>query len=305
MNKIKKYGSGYRIFMIFNMLFMIGLVVATLLPYLNVLAKALNDGMDSMRGGITIYPRKFTWENFRILLSDITLLNAANITILRVIIEVSMGVFVQFMTAYVLSRRNLRGLKYINLFFLVPMFISGGLIPQYLLYSKMGLLNNFWVYIFPYVFTFYNVMIIRTYISTTIPDELFESAKIDGANDFVLLTKIIFPLSKPILATITLWIAVNAWNEWISTLMYVQKPALHTLQYKLMQIIKEAEHISALIKATIESGGDVESLLNSVRVTPESLISAQVIVVTVPIIMVYPFLQKHFVKGIMLGSVKG
>lgn len=304
-SKLTNGGIGYRIFMIFNVIFMLIIMLATLFPYLNVLAKALNDGNDSMRGGITIFPRVFTLENFRILLSDASLYSATIVTINRVILTVFGCLLVQFMTAYVLTKKNLIGLKWVNIFFLIPMFIGGGLIPQYILYSKIGLLNNFFVYILPGLFSFYNVMIIRTYITTSIPEALSESALIDGANEYTLFFRIILPLCKPILATIALWTAVNAWNDWTTTLMFIQKPSLYTLQYKLMQTIKETERITALIQATIQSGESAEKLMSSIKVTPDSLISAQIIVVTIPIICVYPFLQKYFVKGITLGSVKG
>ena len=302
---MRNEGIGYAIFKVFNYIFMIFIILATLIPYLNVLAKAFNDGTDSLRGGITIYPRVFTFDNFKTLLNDVTMYRAALVTIARVALSVALSLTVQFMTAYALTRKNVYGIKFFNLYFLIPTFISGGLIPNYILYSKIHLLNTFWIYILPTLFSFYNCMIIRSYISSSIPGEIIESAHLDGCGETRMLFQMVMPLSKPILATIALWVAVAAWNDWSTTLYYIQSPALQTLQYKLMQTIKETERITALIQAAIQNGEDTENLQNSIQVTPESIQAAQVIVVTLPIICVYPFLQKYFVKGVTLGSVKG
>ena len=304
-NNMKNEGIGYVVFSVINILFMLILIVLTLFPYLNILAKSLNDGIDSLRGGITLIPRKFTFENFQILLKDAEMYTAAIVTLSRVTILVAASILVQFMTAYTLSRKNLWGLKVINVFYLIPMFISGGLIPQYVLFSKMHLLNNFWVYVLPGIFSFYNVMLIRSYITSSISDEIIEAARIDGSGEVRMLLQFILPLSKPILATIALWTAVNAWNDWTTTMYYITDSSLYTLQYKLMQTIKETERMAALIQSAIENGQNVEQLTKSMTVTTDSLQSAQIIFVTLPIICVYPFLQKYFVKGITLGSVKG
>lgn len=305
MKHMKNEGIGYAIFMVFNYLFMFALIIVTLFPYLNVLAKALNDGIDSMRGGITFWPRVFTLENFAVLLSDSDMYRAALVSVARVVLQVVLSLLVQFMTAYALSRKELWGLKAVNVFFLIPMFVGAGLIPSYILFSKLHLLNTFWIYIIPSLFSFYNVMIIRSYISTSIPNEIIEGARIDGCGEVRMLLQMIIPLSMPVLATIALWVAVASWNDWTTTLYYIQKSSLYTLQYKLMQTIKETERITALIQTAIETGQDVEAVQNSVKVTTESVQSAQVIIVTLPIIIVYPFLQKYFVKGVMIGAVKG
>ena len=304
-NNMKNEGIGYRIFMVFNYLFMLFVICVTLLPYLNILAKAFNDGNDSLRGGITFFPRVFTLENFKVLVKDETMYRATLITFARVGLTVLLSLLVQFMAAYTLSRRNLWGLKFVNIYFLIPMFVGSGLIPQYILFSKLHLLNTFWVYIFPALWSFYNVMIIRSYIATSIPDAVIESARIEGCGEFRLLIQIIMPLSKPILATIALWVAVNSWNDWTTTLYYIQSSKLHTLQYKLMQTIKETERIAALVQSAIENGQDASLVAGTQKITTDSVQSAQVIIVTLPIICVYPFLQKYFVKGVTLGSVKG
>lgn len=305
MDKLKNEGVGYAIFQVFNYLFMIAIILVCLLPYLNVLAKSLNDGTDAMRGGITFYPRVFSLENFRVLLSDSSLIRATFVTLCKVVLQVTGSVAVQFMAAYALSRKNLWGLKGVNIFFLITMYISGGLIPNYILFSKMGLLNSFWVYVLPGLMNYYNVIIIRSYIQSNIPDSIIEAAQIDGAKEGTLFLKILLPLCKPIIATIVLWIAVASWNEWQTTLYYITNPDLHTLQYKLMQTLKESERLAALLQEAAQKGEDIEAIANQMKVTPESIQSAQVILVTLPIICVYPFLQKYFVKGVTLGAVKG
>lgn len=273
-----------------------------LFPYLHVLAKAFNEGMDASRGGILIWPRKFTLENFVVILSGDTFKNALGVSVARVLIGVVLGLFVQFSAAYALTKDKFFGKNVIKTLFVVSMYFSAGLIPIYVLYSQIKLLNSFWVYILPTLFSYHNIIIIKTFIQTTIPVSLEESALLDGANEMHVFFKIILPLSKPILATVALWIMVAHWNDWTTTMYYIKKPDLYTLQYIMMQIVKESERAQKLMAAALESGMSAE---NVSQTTTEAVSAAQVIVSTIPIICVYPFLQKYFVKGLMLGSVKG
>lgn len=295
-------GKGYKVFAAFNGFFMIFICIIMLFPYLHILAKAFNEGRDASMGGITIFPRIFTLENFKVILSGDTFKNALIVSVARVVLGVILGLFVQFSAAYALTRKKLPGKSFVTLLFAVSMFIHAGMIPTYVLYSQMELLNSFWVYIFPVLFSYYNVVIIRTFIQSTIPASLEESALIDGANEMIIFFKIIIPLSKPILATIALWIMVTHWNDWTTTLYYIKKPSLFTLQYVMMQIVKESERTQKAVAAALETGMDIDNVKNT---TSEALSAAQVVVSTLPIICVYPFLQKYFVKGITLGAVKG
>lgn len=296
-----KTSKSYKVFTVFLYIFMALIIVVCLLPFLHTLAKALNDGNDTMRGGITIYPRVFTWKNFQILLSDTSLYHATLVSIVRVITYVVCALFVQFISAYVLSHADLPGRKKIMLFTIIPTFISGGVIPTYILFTKLGLMNNFLVYIVPGLYSFYNVMILRSYIEGSVPIALSEAAKLDGAKEFTIMARIVFPLCKPVLATVALWLAVGSWNDWGTTLYYVTNPDLFPLQYKLMQVIKESERIQQLMQEAQLRG---EILSEEIKATPESLQCAQVIVTVLPIVMVYPFLQKYFVKGVTIGAVK-
>lgn len=301
--KIKET-KGWYVFNIINILLMVALVVLFIFPYLNTLAKAFNESADSARGGITIFPRVPTVENFRTLFADSTIWTAAVVSVARVITSVVLSLLVQFGAAYAITKKGLPGRGIVTILFMIPMFIHAGMLPLFVLLSDMGLTNTFWVYILPTLFTYYNVVIIRTFIQSTIPGSLEESALIDGANEVTIFFKIILPLSKPILATVALWVMVAQWNDWTSTLYYVTSPKLYTLQYVMMQLVKESERIQAMQQAAIEAGVADPSVMKQ-QTSSESLIAAQVIVTTVPIICVYPFLQKYFVKGIMMGSVKG
>lgn len=298
---MKITGTGFRIFTICNIVFLGLLSLLSLYPYLNTVAVAFNDGQDSMLGGITFFPRKPTFGNFATLLSDDTIIRALLISIAKVVVGTSIAMTVQFAAGFALTKKRLIGRNVLLLYFIVPMFFNGGLIPVYLLYSKLGLLNNFLVYVLPGAFAFFNVIIIRTYLYT-IPDSLEESAKIDGASELTVMWRIILPLSRPIIATIALWTAVTHWNDWTTTLNFITKPSLHTLQFKLMLMIKENDMIASLVQEAAQRGE--ANRAGMIRVTPEAIRAAQVIVTTVPIILVYPFLQKHFINGVLIGSVK-
>ncbi|MBR6729547.1 MAG: carbohydrate ABC transporter permease [Clostridia bacterium] len=298
---MNKYSKSYKVFTAFNWLLMLGIIVVCVFPYLHTLAKALNDGYDTMLGGITIYPRKLTWQNFTALFQDVSMFRAFGVSVLRVVLTVVLCIIVQFAAAYALSRSQMRGRNQILLFLAIPMFFNGGMIPQYLLYVKCGLINNFWVYILPGLFSYYNMIVMKSFIDSSIPDSLPEAASLDGASEFRILWQIVFPLCKPVLATVALWLAVGAWNAWTDTMYYITDPELHTLQYKLMELVRESERLKALIQEAALAG---EELGEEVKSTPESMVSAQVIVTTIPIIILYPFLQKYFVKGVTLGAVK-
>lgn len=293
-----------RIFKVVNFLIMISVFIITVGPYLHVLAKALNDGQDTLMGGLTFYPRKFTLQHFKVLLSDVSMIRAAGLSVFRVIFGTFLAIVCQFSAAYVLTKKNLVGRKFLLMFFSITMFFGGGVIPTYIVFVHLGLVNNFWVYILPLLISHYHVVIMKSYIESSIPESLSEAAFLDGANEPITLVKIIVPLSKPVLATVALWTMVSHWNDWNTTLKYVTQENLFTLQYKLMQLIKESERLQSLIQDSRTMADASADAIAEIKSTPESLISAQVIVTTLPIIMVYPFIQKYFMTGITLGSVK-
>ena len=281
---------------------MILLAIIMLYPYLNVVAKAFNEGYDTMRGGITFFPRAPTLKNFIVIFRTNMILNSLFISVSRVLLGTLLALIVQFSAAFAFTKRKLRGRSLLLVYLTIPMFFGGGLIPLYLLYSNINFLNNFLVYVIPGSFSLFNMIIIRTYLYT-IPDSFEESAKLDGANEIVVMLRIIVPLATPILATIALWTAVGHWNDWTTTLYFVTKSRLFTLQYMLMRLLKESDELKKIIELAIMEGKQINA--GSLRKpSPESIQAAQIVLTTIPIIIVYPFLQKYFIKGIMIGGIK-
>lgn len=294
-----KRTKGEKIFNIFNIIILTLLCVITVYPYINQLAISLNEGKDTMLGGITIYPRAFTLENYRAVFTNPDFLNAAFISVSKVLLHVVLAVMVTFAAAYALTRKGLPAKRGFTLYLMIPAYVTAGVIPTYILYRYLGLIDSYWVYVLPGCFTFYNMVILRSFLQE-LPASIDESAEIDGANEFQTMYKITFPLSLPVLATITLWVAVASWNEYNLTLMYVTNRKLYTLSYLMMQIVKESELVQQMaLQASM--GNDAASATP----TPDSVKAATLIVTTIPIILTYPFLQKYFVKGITVGAVKG
>lgn len=273
-------------------------VLVTLYPFLNVLAISLNDSIDSVRGGITIFPRKFTWDNYIKIFSFSGLVTGFKISALRTLIGTLLGLLTASMLAFTIAREDFQGRKFVSTVLALTMYISGGLIPTYMLMRDLHLMNTFAVYVLPGAVSAFNVFVIRSFIDG-IPYALQESAKLDGANDFTIYWRVILPLCKPALATVALFLAVGQWNAWFDTYLYNgSNEALTTLQFELMKVLQST---------TTGNGGDYRSKIVAVatnQVSPESIKMAITIVVTVPILIVYPFLQNYFVKGMTLGAVK-
>ncbi|WP_405111033.1 carbohydrate ABC transporter permease [Paenibacillus sp. FSL K6-1217] len=288
------------VFHTFNTIFMLFVVTVTLYPFLQTLAVSFNDGSDTLTGGIYLWPRVWTLENYRAVFISGTIYHAAFISVSRTIISTMLGVFLTTMLAYALAQPQYIFRKKIGLLFILTMYFNAGLIPNYFLIKNMGLLHNFMVYILPSLVSAFNLIIMRTYIRG-LPFSLTESAKIDGAGEFRIFWKIIFPLCTPVLATVALFIAVGSWNSWFDTFLYASSDIkLSTLQYEMMKMLGSI--MSANNDPSMLAGGQnnqVQSL-----VTPASMRSAITIVTAVPILFVYPFLQKYFVVGLNLGSVK-
>ena len=278
-------------------LIMLWVIAITLYPFLNVIAKSFNDPVDTIKGGITIFPRKFTLNNYAdLFLTGSNLPSAFRVSVLRTIIGTILGVFCNATFAFVLTRRDFMFRKLFTIMLVITMYVSGGIIPVYLLMRGLGLLNNFLVYILPTLIGAFYVIIIRSFMDG-IPISLQESARIDGANDLYIFYRIIFPLCKPVLATVALFIAVGQWNSWFDTYLYNRSSvSLSTLQFELMKIIDSAQ---SAVNADIHS-----EAIRTARRNPEALKMAITVVATAPILCVYPFLQKYFVTGITLGAVK-
>lgn len=290
-----------RIFLIVNAILLLLFSFAFLAPYVNILAKSFNSARDTMLGGVSFWPRKFTWDNYDIVLKDPNIVQSATISVLRVVSGSLFSLLLQYSVAYVLLRKGLPFRGVIVMFFTIPMFISGGLIAEYVIYAKLKLYNSFFIYILPMSFSFYNMVIIRAYLQG-IPESLMESARLDGAGEFTILWKIMLPLSKPIVATILLWCAVAHWNDWARTLYFVDNPRLYTLQYRLLLAQKEAESLQQMIQNALETGRPLGTIDSDI--SGESIQAAQTIITTIPIVLTYPFFQRYFVSGVTMGSVK-
>ncbi|WMT42224.1 carbohydrate ABC transporter permease [Paenibacillus sp. D2_2] len=286
-----------KIFNVVNVFILIVILVITLYPFLNVLAISLNNSTDTVRGGIYLWPREFTLENYKTIFSYSSLKQGFLITILRTLSGTLLGLVSASMLAYTLSRPDFKARRFVSVFLALTMYFSGGMVPTYMLMRHLHLIGTFWIYILPGIVSAFNVFIIRSFIDG-LPYALQESAKLDGANDFKIYYKVILPLCKPVLATISLFLAVGQWNSWFDTYLYNgNKPQLTTLQYELMKILQSTNQGANMVNAN--------DLANQMaQVSPESIKMAITIVVTVPILVVYPFLQRYFVDGMTLGAVK-
>jgi putative aldouronate transport system permease protein len=295
-----------KIFDIANIVFMIILIAAVLYPFLNSVAISLNDANDTTRGGLTIFPRVFTIRNYQLIFTNPRVYNAYLITISRTVIGTVTSLFITGMLAYGLAHTNLKGRSFYLILCIIPMYFGGGLIPTYFLIRSMKLINNFWVYIIPGLVGIWNMLLMKTYFQG-IPISLEESARIDGANYLTVFFKIIIPISTPIIATIALFVGVGQWNAWFDAAIYITRQNLKPMQSVLLSIISEARFAEQLAQTTAGAGGsiDVGNIGRNIKVNVRSITMATMFVTILPIIMVYPFLQRYFVKGIMIGSIKG
>ena len=295
-NKHKRKKSlSDRIFVICNTIFMIAFVVITLYPVLNTLAISFNDGTDALRGGIYLIPRKFTLKNYITVLQKDDLITGAIVTVARTVVGTLLALVSNAILAFVVSRKNFLFKKQLSLFWVITMYVNGGLIPTFLLFKGLHLTNSFWVYVIPGMVNAFNMLVIRTYMNG-IPDSLEESAQLDGAGYTTIFTKIISPLCKPVYATVALFVAVGQWNSWFDAMLYNRmSDNLTTLQYELMK----------LLSSVTNQGTSAEAMKNSTgTVTPTSVRAAATILTMLPIICIYPFLQQYFVAGLTLGGVK-
>ena len=293
--KIKSTTSD-KVFTVFNTIIMVLFVVITLYPVLNTLAVAFNDGTDALRGGIHIWPRMWTLNNFTTVLQKENLLTGAKISVLRTVLGTLFSLFLNAVLAFIISRKEFVFQRSLSLFWVITMYVNGGLIPVFLLYKALGLTNSFWVYVIPGDISCYNMLVIRTYMNNSIPNSLVESAQIDGAGYTTIFVKIISPLCKPVYATVALFSAVGQWNSWFDAMLYNRMSDKYTtLQYELMK----------LLSSVTNQGTSAEAMKNAAgAVTPTSVRAAATILTMLPIVCLYPFLQKYFVQGLTLGSVK-
>ena len=302
--KSKKVASDYvisiTIFVVMTVVF-----ITTLYPFLNSLAISLNAAGDTAKGGLTVYPRVFTIDNYKNIFTNPKIWNAYGITIARTVIGTLGGVLITGAASFALSRKSLAGRRFYTFFCLIPMYFGGGLIPTYIWIKTLGLVNNFWVFIIPSLFNIWNMILMRSYFAG-VPEALEESARIDGANYFTVFFKIFWPVSTPIIATIMLYFGVQHWNDWYMPTIYITtKENLKPMTCVLLSIINEASYAERMAAAgasqqAISAAGQGMKTVNSRSITMATMITS-----IVPIVAIYPFLQRYFIKGIMIGSIKG
>jgi len=284
-----------KLFELILTIFMVLFGMAVIYPFVFLLALSFNQGLDALKGGITIWPRKFTLENYTIIFQDPRLLHAVFISVARTALGTELAVMITGYVSFCFTKKRMIGYRLYITLLILPMYINAGIIPTYLTYRALGLTNTFLVYIIPNLVWAYNILIMRTFFEA-LPPALEESAMIDGASEFVVFFRIIFPLSMPVVATIGLFNAVWHWNTWFDTILLTRKTSLETL-------------MSYLAKMLLEQQSNLISDLRAARrvryMTPTVLRAAMTIVTTLPIVIVYPFLQKYFVRGVLIGGVKG
>ncbi len=292
------------IFDVIIYLTLIFVVIVTVYPFWNTLALSFNDGLDSLKGGITFFPRKFTIKNYSNLFETDYIFKAGLISVSRTILQTVLNVFCTSMLAYSLSRKEFVLKKSLTAVIVISMYVNAGLIPGYMLTKKLGLLNNYLVYIIPNLIDAFNFILVRTYING-LPDSFVESARIDGANEFKIFLQIIMPLIIPSIAMTCLFVAVNAWNSWFDTYLYTSgKQNLHSLQYVLMSFLQASQQQSNSASNANALAVAAASGASAAQVTPVAIRASITIVATVPILIVYPFVQKYFVTGMTIGGVK-
>lgn len=293
-----KKTKGEMVFDVFNIVIMVLIIIIMLYPFWNTIIMSFNDARDSIKGSLYLWPREFTLFNYQSIFKTNVLFNAFGVSVARTAITTVLNLVLSGMLAFVLSRKEFVLRKFLTTFMVLTMYIGAGLIPQYYLYRSLGLINNFWVYVIPALVGPFNVIVIRTYING-LSESLVESAKIDGAGELIIYFRIIFPLCMPVLATVALFVAVGQWNSWFDSFIFAPKQSLSTLQYEMMKILS-----SSMSSGSAQPDYLAEASGNRSMVTPNSLRSAMTVVATVPILAIYPFLQKYFVTGLSVGGVK-
>ena len=271
------------------------LCLTCILPFVHLAAKSVSSNTAVMQKAVVLWPKGLNFEAYKSIFQDGTLVHSFLYSVMLVVIFTVLGMITCTCAAYPLSRKRLKGRSFFTVLLMIPMYFSAGLIPSYQLYKNLGILNTMWVLILPLIYSAYNMLIMKNYFQSSIPDSLEEAAFLDGANNFQILFRVVLPLSLPIIATLSLFYAVGRWNAYADNKYFINKEGLKMIQYKLYQLVSSATEAQT---ATLSEAIEVTS-------TPEVLQAACIMFATLPVICIYPFLQKYFVKGVMVGAVKG
>lgn len=284
---------GDRLFFGLNYGLLALIALTCLLPLLHIASLSLSHTQDILSGRVTLWPVGWNTDAFTSMIEGTRMLSAFRNSVVITVVGVALSMLVTILTAYPLSRKLFPGRRYVTLALIFTMMFTGGMIPTYLIVKMFGLVNSYWALWIPALVNTYNMLVMKTYFEN-IPDELEEAGKMDGCGQWRQLLQIILPLSKPVLATITLFYAVSYWNSFFNVMLYINESAKYNLAVLVQNMIQNQQ----LLQELVLTGAQVE-------VVPESLKAASVMIMMLPMIVIYPFLQKYFVKGVMLGAVKG
>lgn len=288
--------KGDRVFDMFNYALLFIILVIIIYPLIFVISASISNPQLVNSGQMLLWPKDITFLGYQKIFQNENILIGYRNTIFYTLLGTSINLVMTILAAYPLSRRDLAGKNIVMALFVVTMFFSGGLIPTYLLVKKLGMLNSIWALVIPNAVSIWNIIIMRTFFQQSIPNEIQEAAAIDGSSDFHMLLRIILPLSMPIIAVMTLFYSVSHWNAFFNALIYLTDRHMYPLQLILREI---------LIQNQMENmAGSADSLTDQVLYA-QTIKYAVVIVANLPVLMLYPFLQKHFTKGIMVGAIKG
>ena len=292
---IKQTKSG-RVFDALNLVLMLAILVVVVYPFINVLAISFNDGYDAVRGGIYLWPRVFSLENYKFVLADSSLVRGFFVSVVRTLVGTATAVLGNALLGYIVSCRQFGGRKFMRILFLITMYFGGGLIPVYLLMTRLGLVNTLSVYWLPSIFSAYYMLLCASYIQN-LPDALFEAARVDGASELRIFTQFIIPLSVPMLACISIYVGVGHWNSWFDVNLYSKNGTWDNLQIILYRILNQTNAINKIQDSAV--------LADKMRgIQPLTVRAAITIIVVTPILVIYPFFQRYFVSGMTLGAVK-
>ncbi|TVY05430.1 carbohydrate ABC transporter permease [Paenibacillus cremeus] len=280
--------------------FLAMLAVTTVFPFVHVLATSMSSSRALLSGEVFLWPKETTFISFSNLIDDGQLLHAMKNTLVITVFGTLINIVATIIAAYPLSRKRLKGRGVILMLITFTMLFGGGIIPNYILIKTLGIMNTYWALWLPGLLSTYNFFVMKTFFEN-LPTELEESAAMDGANDLVIIARIILPLSMPIIAALTLFYAVSWWNSYMNVLMYISSSGKLSLMVKLLQMIETTSQ--SLLNSSTTGGTEGATMQN--LVTPEGIRAAAIIISVTPILCVYPFLQKYFVKGVLIGSIKG
>ena len=286
-----KMKTGDKIIGYINTVLLLIFSAACLLPFINVLAVSFSSNRAIVSGFVTIYPIEFNIKYYLKVLTDRFMLNSIAFTAFLTIVFVIVALVLTIMMSYALSRKKMKGRSFILFIATLTMYFNGGIIPTYLVVQKLGLLDSMWSLVLPVAINTYYMIIMKTFFSS-IPESLLESAVLDGCNEFMILIRIVLPLSLPVIATMALFYAVYRWNAFQDAVFYISDPNMYPIQLRLRELVLQNQ-----INQDITT--DAESFVS------EGVKAASLMVATLPILVVYPWLQKYFVKGMTIGAVKG